>query len=77
MVYIIVQLILPNVVKQCLYTIYPNQSEGQQLTHTTGGGTLPSSSKRCTDQSHRHQYTSVGLPEDFSKGKTILMKMIC
>ena len=26
-------------------------------------GTLPSSSKRCTDQSHNHQYTSVGTSE--------------
>ena len=34
-------------------------------------GTLPSSSKRCTDQSHNHQYTSVGTSEDFKTGKKI------
>ena len=45
------------------------------MTHTTGG-TLPSSSKRCTDQSHRHQYTSVGLLEDFGKGKVFSAKEV-
>ena len=55
--------------------IYHKWSEHQQLTHTTGG-TLPSSSKRCTDQSHRHQYTSVGLLEDFGKGKVFSAKEV-
>ena len=42
-------------------------SERQQMDHTSG--TLPSSSKRCTDQSHHHQYTSVGVIENLTTGK--------
>ena len=59
-----------------VYIKYSNSQYDPFRAHDNMGyasGTLPSSSKRCTDQSHNHQYTSVGNSEDFKTGK----KLIC
>ena len=58
-----------------VYIKYSNSQFDYLRAHdhmVPASGTLPSSSKRCTDQSHNHQYTSVGTSEDFKTGKKLI-----